>query len=511
MNYSKRNIILLTAALGNALVSINATLINNGLSAISNDLKVELTTSQWIVTSYLLAMAAILPVSGYMTARFGPQRFFLLSISIFTFSSLLCGLSEDAGFLVLFRFMQGIGGGGLLAVSQTIALTPFEPHERAAATTTLNLPGLAAPVFGPLLGGWLTDNFNWPSLFFINVAVGLVALLLTLKFIPDERYQNNLGIRLDVIGLVFTLLGIVLVIYAFAVVNQVNPASRTVANPSGAVYGWSYWQFWACAGSGILILTGVIIYELFFTTYPLVDLRLYKDHNFRVSSFLIWSIIVLIHATFILLPIYFQRVHQPIFSATESGMLMVSQGVGMLLGMITGNKLYNRFGSRLPVGLGLLLTGLGMWQSGRLQPDSEGSSILPWLFSTGLGLGLATLPVTTQALQHLNGVALANGTSLFIATRQIFGSLGTAVVTSLLVLFSSSFIAQTTSQNAPGVALTSRQLQELNALAGTSANNTVFTLLAFGCLLSLPLVFMLPVPFKPDKGNLLEKEMEVLS
>ncbi len=504
MKNVNRQTILLTASLGNVLVSINATLINNGLPAITRDLKIELSTSQWIVTGYLLTLSAIIPLSGYLCTRFGPQRIFLMSIAIFTLSSLLCGLSNDAAMLILFRITQAIGGGGLLAVSQSIALNPFKPHERATANTILNLPGLAAPVFGPLLGGWLIDSFNWQALFLINVFVGVITLVLTLKFIPNERYEGNLSPRLDVVGLFLTLAGIILVMYAFAEVNQTNPATRTITNLTGETYGWGYWQFWLLAIVGVVLIIGMVFYELFFTRQPLLNIRLYKDYNFRISSLLIWCIFVMIHATFILMPIYFQRVHVPNLSASESGLLMAGQGVGTLTGILIGGKIYNRFGLRLPVGLGMLFTGVGMWQSGQVQANTEGASLVPWLFSTGLGLGLAMLPVSTHALQHLNGAELASGSSLFIATRQIFGSLGTAVVTSLLIQFTNANASQLKGDAA-------QPSPELSALAGTAANNSVFTYLALGCLATLILLVALPAPTRIHHPLPVEEELEVLT
>jgi EmrB/QacA subfamily drug resistance transporter len=514
MKQSNRNVVLFTASLGIFLVSINATLINIGLVTISNELHLELSTGQWVITGYLLALAAVIPLSGYLSTRFGLKRIFMLSIGLFTLCALLCSQTSDPTILVILRFMQGIGGGGVMPVGQTLALNPFKPHERATAATFANMPAFMAPIFGPILGGWLIDAFNWQALFLINVPIGLLTLVLAWKLIPQDNPEEGKSVRLDPVGLVLTLAGSLMLVYAFAQVNQIDPATQTAANPDGTAYGWSYWQFWGFASGGFLLLVILTFYELFFTTHPLLDLRLFKDYNFRISSIMVWCIFALLFGDLILLPVFFQQAHLPQLSAFESGLNMMPQGIGMLVGFTLGGKLFNWWGARLPVGIGMGFVCLGMWQLGRLTPTVDGLTLLPWTLITGLGFGLALLPVSTLALQHLSGAALAKGNSLYNATRQIFASLATTITTSLLVQFTASNVSEllTNANNISNSPLTnlvaSQEILIITAQAGVTANNDLFSFMAIGSLFVLVLAFFLPSRRKLSKVELMEEEVE---
>ena len=213
---------------------LDNTIINIALIPISTDLKVSLTTIQWLVTGYFLSQAAVIPVAGYLGNLFGTKRVFLLSLAFFTIGSLLCGIAGDPTLLIIFRVLQGIGAGALFPLGQTLALNPFEPEERGAATALIVGPVLLGPVFGPILGGWINDSFGWHYLFLINVPIGIIAVTLGLRILPDDKpdVATKQG-RFDYVGLVLSTLGVVAVVYAFTLINQVDPATVTAQNPPG--------------------------------------------------------------------------------------------------------------------------------------------------------------------------------------------------------------------------------------------------------------------------------------
>jgi EmrB/QacA subfamily drug resistance transporter len=482
---------------------LDNTIINIALIPISNALKVELSTVQWLVTGYFLSQAAVIPVAGYLSNRFGARRIFILSIIFFTIGSLICGLMQDATLLIVFRIIQGLGAGALFPVGQALAIDPFPARERAGAMAVIGVPILLAPIVGPILGGWLNDSFGWQYLFLINVPIGVIAVALCLIVIPADKIDQ--GIRqekFDFIGLTLSTLGVVAVVYAFTVVNDVDPATRTALNPRGAAYGWSYWLVWTLLAVGIALLTAFAVYALRFSKDPVVDLSLFKNYNYTIASIVSWLLGAIVFGSLLLLPIFLQQVRLPHLTALETGLALVPQGVGAMIGMGLTGTLYNRVGVRIMtiIGSGLLIVAL--WQLSSLTPSTDGWALAPWQVLLGLGLGLTFMPVQTLALQTLRGPALAKASSLFNVTRQIASSIATAIIITLLVQQTTSHIndlqAQAVKNLPAGVTFdpnspqAQQALQQMVAQAGTSANNDLFIILAISTLVVLVVAFALP-------------------
>src|SRR5437763_2398171 len=208
--------IAFTAALGLVMAILDATIVNVALVPISSALKSDLSTIQWIITGYLLSQAAVIPISGYLSTRFGIKRLFLICLFLFTLGSVLCGISQNETMLIGFRVVQGLGGGALFPLGQAIAFGAFPPRERAAASAIIAVPVLLAPAFGPTLGGWLTDTFGWSSIFFVNLPVGVLAVTLALWVLPRDRIPARTSQPgFDYPGLALITLGVLTVVYAF--------------------------------------------------------------------------------------------------------------------------------------------------------------------------------------------------------------------------------------------------------------------------------------------------------
>ncbi len=503
MTKSKRYAIALTAALGLVMGVLDNTIINIALIPISTALKVELGTVQWLVTGYFLSQAAVIPVAGYLSNRFGSRRIFILSIILFTVGSLMCGLAQDATLLIIFRIFQGVGAGALFPVGQALAIDPFPAEERAGAMAIIGIPILLAPVFGPILGGWLNDAFGWQYLFLINVPIGVVAVTLCLLIIPaDKKVAKADQKRFDYIGLLLSTLGVLAVVYAFTLVNEIDPATRTALNPRGAAYGWGYWLVWTLAGSGLVLLLAFGVYALRFSKDPVVDLRLFKNYNYTIASIVSWILGATVFGSLLLLPVFLQQVRLPHLTALETGLALMPQGVGAIIGMGLSGPLYNRVGVRnmTIAGSGLLIVAL--WQLSNLTVTTDGWALAPWNVLLGLGLGLTFMPVQTLALQTLRGPALAKASSLFNVTRQISSSIATAILITLLVQQTTSHATQLQADAVrnlpPGVTFDPNSPQAAEAFkrlageAGTQANNDVFFILAIGTALVLLVALALP-------------------
>ena len=481
----------LTAALGLFMAVLDDTVVNVALSKMATDFQVNLSTIQWVSTAYLLIQAAIIPIAGYLGNRLGIKRLFLFFISVFTIGSLLCGLSgyiTDAsnhayiGLLIAARVIQGIGAGALTPLASAIALGSFPPEERARASGIIAGPVLVAPVLGPLLGGWLIDKFDWPSIFFINVPIGLVVVLLGLQIFPATLNQRaEARTAFDAVGLALAMIGTVAVIYGLTFVAQTRPGSVSLTHPGGEVYGWGYWPVWALVGTGVVLLASFIWWELR-QSDPVLEVRLFTNYNFTISNVISWFNAMVVFGSLLIMPIFFQQVRIPPLSATDAGLAQAPQGLGSIIGVIGGSILYQRLGPKVQIAFGLALLALSSYATASLTLTTNWYDITLWLFCRGLGFSLTFVPIQTLAIARLTGPTLPKATSLFSVGRQIFSSAGTATVITLYT--------QQTASHYTAVRGTAAQVHLAFAQAQTAAVNDVFRFVTLGtlCVLVLALV-----------------------
>lgn len=503
MPKTTRYVIALTAALGLVMGVLDNTIINIALVPISRGLHVSLSVVQWLVTGYFLSQAAVIPIAGYLGNRLGRKRVFLFCIGFFALGSLLCGLAQNATLLIVFRIIQGIGAGALFPVAQAIAIDPFPAEERAGANAIIGIPILLGPICGPILGGWLNDAFGWQYLFFINVPIGIIAILLGLLLIPNDHLQGRAEKGyFDFVGLGLSMLGVLAVVYAFSLVQQINPATVSALNPQGHAYGWDYWPVWALIGFGVLFLAIFAWYELRVSRDPVLDLHLFRSYHFTVGSVVSWGLGMTVFGSLLLLPIFLQQTHQPHLTALQTGLTLVPQGLAAAVGMMIGGALYQRTGARSITASGVVLLIAALWRFAHLTPNIGMLEMALWNIPLGLGLGLTLVPVQTLALQTLSGPALAKGTSLYNVTRQMTSSLGTAIIVSLLVEHTSQHMAEQQSwimsqlpPNTPPDPTNPQVahiLAQAYSVAATAATNDVFLLLSAGTVLLLIVTIALP-------------------
>ena len=489
--------VALTAALALFMAVLDSTIVNVALVSMERDFKTNINSVQWIVTGYILAQAAVIPVAGYFGNRFGIKRVFMIALTIFTIGSLLCGLSKDfatgsAGLnlLIVFRLIQGVGGGMLFPLGATIAFGAFPPAERAASSAVIAIPILFAPALGPTVGGLIVDSsIKWPGVFFINVPVGIITLFLLARIVrKDEKAAPGVApARFDYSGLVLSIVGVVLVVYAFVVVSQTRNGSITAANPNGVINGWGYWLVWVLLAAGVVLLTIFALLELYVVKDPVLDLRLFATRDFGIASVVTWVVRGIVFGSFLLIPIFLQQFQGN--SAVYTGLILMAQGIGAIIGIQMGSRLYDRIGPRYLAAAGLaILTGATVWLIA-VKPDSGARFFVPILFLRGIGFGWSNLPLQTVAIGAITGRALPKANSLYNASAQIFSSIGVAVVTTILV--------QRTTLHASGIvqaaaASGARPPANLGLLAGTDAVSDVFKLLTFGTAFAVAVSFLLP-------------------
>ncbi len=472
---------------------LDTTIVNVALAPMAASFKTDLGGIQWVITGYFLTVAAIIPLAGYLGNRFGLKRLFILCLVLFTFGSVLCGLAPSLEWLIVFRVVQGLGGGGLFPLAQAIALRAFPPHERASSSAILGVAALVAPALGPTLGGILTDAFGWQAIFFINLPVGLLCIFLVRQIVPADEQGQPIRKAFDLIGLTLSMLGVLLVVYALSLVSQSVPSTITTQQPRGTIYGWGYWPVWALLGGGVLILAVFTFYELYVSRDPVLDLRLFKQFSFTISTVVCCAVAMAIFGSFFLLPVFLEQVHTPHFSATEAGLLILPLGIASALAtLLSGRLLYNRLGVRNLVVMGAVLLIAGTWGITNLQSDSDGWGLIPWQVVRGLGFGFTFVPLQTRALQEITGPALSKASSLLNVMRQIFSTVGTAIASTTFLQQTTFHLTELNSNSGIKDKPTSAQLQEGVARAGTMAVNDVFFIVLLGSILVLVLALALP-------------------
>ncbi len=522
---NNRYLVALVAALGLIPIVLDATIVTVALTPIRNDLHTDVNTVQWIVTGFFLANAAVVAVGGYLANRFGRRRMFILGITVFTLGSLLCGVSPSIGWLIAFRVLQGVGGGILLPIGPALAFDAFAQEERARASAVVAVPVLLAPVFGPILGGWLNDTFAWHSLFFVNLPVGILALAAAFVVLPGDKPGASRSVGFDAVGLALSTIGIMAIVYAFKLVTQTNPGTVTATNPGGDLYGWGYWLVWVLLGAGVVLLAIFAFYALRLSRDPALDLRQLGRRDFLVSSLFTWATAIISFGLLVLLPLYLESVRLPNLSALDTGLALVPFGLGTLVGTVLSAALYRAIGPRWVVMLAAVLGTVSAWllaqtiqptatasqlvaavQSGSSVSSVAGPDALWWgLLLVGLSFAMVNVPVQTLALEALKDEALAKASSLFLATKLIFSSIGVAIITTIFIDRTQSRATDLATQlqallpgsgihlSDPKVAAALKTIEaQIPVQAGTWAIQSIFWLIFFGSLALIVLALLLP-------------------
>ena len=480
--------VALTAALGLFMAVLDNTIVNVSLPAMQASFGTDLNSIQWVITAYFLAQAAVIPASGYLSTRFGLKRMFVLALAVFTVGSLLCGLADwvpggGEALLVGCRVVQGIGGGALFPLGTAIAFGAFPPAERAASSAFVAIPVLVAPTLGPTVGGLLVDSpLGWPWIFFINVPIGIAAIFLIGRIMrPEEARPDGPTAPFDLPGLVLSMVGVVLVVYAFTLVGETRPGSVSPAAPQGEVWGWGYWLVWALVAAGLALLVAFGLYETRVAGDPVLDLRLFRSYDFTVSTVLTWATRAIIFGSFFLLPLFLQQFGG--LSAVDAGLAMMPQGLGAAVGIISGSRLFDRIGPRALVVAGMLALTGSTWLLIGIDTGTDGWDLAPILFLRGVGFGWGNLPLQTVALGSISGRALAKASSLYNATAQVFSSIGIAFLSTLFL----ENVADRTAELAAGGAPADLPLR-----AGAAAISDVFLLLTIATGAATLLGLLLP-------------------
>ncbi len=387
------------------------------LPHIAGSLSASTDEATWVLTSYLAANVVILPASGWFAVRFGRKCFLLVCIVLFTIASFACGASLSLGMIVIARALQGAAGGALQPLSQAILLESFPPAKRGQAMSMFGLGVVVAPIVGPTLGGWITDQYSWRWAFYINIPIGILAVFLISRFITDPPYirQAKPG-RLDGIGLSLLALGL---------------GTLQVILDKGQEDDWfgAVWIRWAALAVAVALAV-FVIRELIIKN-PIVDLRIFKNRNFAAGCLLMAMFGGSIYGIITLLPLFYQTVMG--YTAGSAGIVVAPRGLGAVIIMPIVGILTSRIDNRWLVIAGFVIFGItGLVFGGITQEISPWSLLWP-IIIRGAAAGLVFVPLTTATMGTLANEQMGNASGLFNLLRNIGGSIGISMVDSILI------------------------------------------------------------------------------
>jgi MFS transporter, DHA2 family, multidrug resistance protein len=395
--------------LDTAIASVALPYIAGSLSA-SND------EATWVLTSYLVANAIVLPASNWFSLKFGRKRFLLSCIVIFTVSSFACGAAPSLAILLLARIVQGAGGGALQPLSQAILLESFPPAKRGAAMAVFAFGVVVAPVLGPTLGGWLTDTYSWRYAFYINIPIGVLAILMISRFVHDPPYISKARVP------AFDR-------YGFAALVVWTGCLQVVLD-KGQEDDWfgATWIRWAV----FFLITSFIyfVWHCWRDKDTIVDLKVLKDRNFLLGSILIFMFGVGIYSTVTVLPLFYQELLG--YTAFTAGIVVAPRGIGSICGMPIIGYLSSKIDPRYLLTFGFLTFGLTTLYFGNVTLDISPTTLFLPILITGFGLSFVFVPISTAAYGTLDTKQIGNASGLFNLMRNVGGSIGISIASTLL-------------------------------------------------------------------------------
>ncbi len=412
-------IIALTVMLATFMEVLDTSIANVALNHIAGSLSASVDESTWVLTSYLVSNAIILPMAGWFSSLMGRKRFYMICVALFTFTSLLCGLAPNLGSLIFFRVLQGIGGGAMQPIAQAILVESFPTNKRGMAMAVYGMGVVLAPIIGPTLGGWITDNYSWRWIFFINIPVGFLALALTQFLIFDpsylKRHSVKTGLKVDYIG--FGLLAVGL-------------GALEIMLDEGQRHDWfGSTGITAAAIVAALCLLLVVLWELR-TEHPVVELRLLKNRNFTLATITMYFLGFVLYASTVLLPIYLQTLMG--YNATLSGLVLSPGGVVVLFLMPIVGFMLSKFEARWLVTFGVAMCSLGMYQMAQFNLDTDYRTAMMARVVQSVGMAFLFVPINTAAFSYLAKEQANNATGIINLARNIGGSSGIALTLTML-------------------------------------------------------------------------------
>ena len=408
-----RGVLTICVMLATIMQALDTTIANVALPYMMGSLSATLDQINWVLTSYIVAAAIMTPVTGFLTARFGRKRIFLVTVAGFTGASVLCGMAASLEQMVLFRLLQGVFGAPLVPLSQSVLLDSYPKEKHGSAMALWGIGVMVGPILGPTLGGWLTEYYNWRWVFYINLPVGILTFLGLSAFLAETKLSR---IKLDWIGFLSLGLGI--------------GALQMMLDRGEQLDWFSSVEVQIEAGLTVLGFYLFIVQTLT-AEKPFIDPRIFRDRNFAVGLMFIFVVGIILLATLALLTPYLQNLMgYPVLTA---GIVLAPRGLGTMLAMMICGRLINRVDPRLLLATGFALTAAVLWEMTGFTPDVSQWTLIRTGVMQGMGLGFMFVPLSTITFATLTPEFRTQGTALYSLSRNIGSSIGISFVTFLLV------------------------------------------------------------------------------
>jgi len=393
---------------------LDTTIVNVALANIGGSLAASPDESTWVLTSYLVANGIVLPLSGWLAGVIGRKHYFLLSIAGFTLASFACGISTSLPMLIGFRLLQGLAGGGLQPMQMAIVMDAFPPEKRGTAFGITGITMIVAPILGPTLGGLITDSYSWRWIFFMNVPIGMLALILVNRLVTDPVHAKAKGLlSIDYIGLSLVVLGL---------------GALQVVLDKGQEDDWFESRF--IVFFSILCVVSLIAGCLWLLRQkdPVIDIRLIANRQFGMASLMIFFVGIALYGSSALLPLLLQTEFG--YDATTAGMVLSPGGFALIILMPLVGKLVNRFQASYLIALGMLLVSIGMWMTSHITPQTDYNTYVMMRVFQVLGLPFLFIPASTMAFADIPPEKSSKASALFSLLRNVGGSIGISLLLS---------------------------------------------------------------------------------
>jgi DHA2 family multidrug resistance protein len=415
--YKYKYLIAIAVTLAAVLELVDTSIVNVAIPHMMGNLGATLDEISWVSTGYIIANVIVIPMSGWLSAYFGRKKYLTGSILLFVAASFFCGAATSLGGLVFWRVVQGIGGGALLSTAQATLFEAFPPHEVGIGQAMFGVGVMVGPTLGPTLGGWIVDNYNWPWIFYINVPLGIVAALMTYTYVHDAEHQERAE-TVDVLG--FLLLATCV-------------GSLQFMLEKGERYDW----FDSRLVTSLLVASVtsfvLLIWRELTAKEPIINFRVLKSRQLAAGVSIAALLGLALFGSIFVLPIFLQNLHG--LTANQTGLVILPGAIASAVTMAFVGKNANRLDARATVTIGAILFFIAMWLLSRMTLASGPEETFWPLILRGVGLGLIFVPLTNASMAELRVQELAQGTGMFNLTRQLGGSLGIAIMATLLTRF----------------------------------------------------------------------------
>ena len=405
--------ISIVVVLGTFMSILDTTIVNVAINTLARDFHTSLATIQWVSTGYLLALATVIPLTGWAADRFGTKRLYMISIGLFLAGSALSGMAWSANSLIAFRVLQGLGGGMIMPAGMTILSQAAGPQRMGRVMGAVGVPMLMGPIVGPILGGWLVDDVSWRWIFYVNLPIGAIALAAALRFLPrDEPAPHE---RLDLLGLALLSPGLAAFVYGLA-----KTSSSGGIGSAGALVPML---------AGVLLIAAFVVHELR-SSWPLIDLRVFRTGAMSASSATTFLFGAAFFGAMFLVPLYYQLVRGE--TALQAGLLLAPQGLGAAIMMPIAGRLTDRIGPGKVVLVGLVPLLIGLAGFTQVTDHTSYALLIGCQFLMGLGMGSTMMPAMTAAFQSMQRGQVARATTAINIIQRVGGSIGVALLSVVL-------------------------------------------------------------------------------